>query len=236
MLETLQSHPLTKPFYDAVITLIDLAPRLIEFIIVFLGGVLFAWIVKRLITLLFRAVKFDKYAYRTGFSNLLLRTAVHQSPAEFLGSVSFWLIVMAVFSLSVGALGFEYTDSLAQGLIEFIPRLIIAALIFIFGYFVASFISRTVLLALVNAGFKMASQVVALLKIMMLMLFLAMAVEQLGIAHSVVIATISIAFGGLILALAIAFGLGGKDIAREILEKRLKKIESPQDEDEISHI
>jgi hypothetical protein len=101
---------------------------------------------------------------------------------------------------------------------------------------VASFVSRAVLLALVNAQFKMAAQVAAVLKIMMLVIFVAMSVEQLGIAYGVVVATVSIAFGGFILAMAIAFGLGGKDIAREILEKRYKKDDTPPEKDEISHI
>jgi hypothetical protein len=235
-MEALQAHPLTEPLYNAIVTLIDLFPRVMEFIIVFIAGVVFAYILKKLATFIFRLVNFDKYAYRTGLSNLLLRTAIQQSPAEFMGTALFWLLVLAVFSVAVRSLGFDYTNNLAQGLIEFIPRLIMAALIFLFGYFIASFVGRAILLALVNARFKFASLFAALLKIMMLMLFVGMSIEQLGIAHSVLIATISIAFGGLILALAIAFGLGGKDIAREILEKKFRAEQPPAEDDEISHV
>jgi hypothetical protein len=64
-----------------------------------------------------------------------------------------------------------------------------------------------------------------------------MALEQLGIGRSTVIATFTIVFGGLVLALALAFGLGGKDLARTILEKRLKKDgDADGEHDDLKHL
>jgi hypothetical protein len=72
---------------------------------------------------------------------------------------------------------------------------------------------------------------------LIIILFSAMAIEQLGIARGIVVATFAISFGGVVLASAVAFGLGGKDIAREILERRFKvhKEEKPKP-DEFSHL
>jgi len=232
--ETLQDNVLTKPFYNAIVRLIEAAPDLAEFFIMLLIGAIIAWIVKKLIVIVFKFAKFDKYAYRVGVLSLMKRTAVQRSPSEIMGSLAFWVFFLAIFSVSINALGFEYTSNLAIQLINFIPKLIIALLIFAFGYIISSFISRTVLLALINANFRMAPQFAALLKILMLIIFAAMSIEQLGIAPNVIIATISIVFGGFILALAIAFGLGGKEIAREVLDGQLKRRKEEIDKEEKS--
>jgi hypothetical protein len=104
----------------------------------------------------------------------------------------------------------------------------------------SAFINRTVLLAAVNANVQFAHGLAVAAQSLVLFFFLAIALEQLGIGYGIVGVTFSILLGGVVLALALAFGLGGKDLAREVLERRFgklsKKSKRQPEKDEISYL
>jgi hypothetical protein len=85
----------------------------------------------------------------------------------------------------------------------------------------------------VNAGIKLSGLIGKIVKLSVFLLALTMALEQLGIGRGTIVIAFSIILGGVVIALAIAFGLGGKDIAREYLEK---KIRCEEKKDDISHL
>ena len=91
------------------------------------------------------------------------------------------------------------------------------------GWLLGNFFGRAALIASVNAGVKLSSQLSTGVKGLIMIFALVMAFEQLGIGRNTMVAAFTIAFGGIVLALALAFGLGGKDQARSFLEKRFKK-------------
>jgi len=99
------------------------------------------------------------------------------------------------------------------------------------------FFSGGALIGLVNAQVRSAKLIAGLFQILILIFFSAMAIEQLGIARGIVVATFAISFGGVVLATAIAFGLGGKEMAKDILERRFKGAkEEKAKPDEFSHL
>ena len=99
----------------------------------------------------------------------------------------------------------------------------------------ANFLGRATLIASVNAGIGFAGFLSRAIKTIIVLLAFVMAMEQLGIARSTVIAAFTIVFGGLVFALSLAFGLGGQTIARKYLEKRFKLDDEDKD-NEIKHI
>jgi len=96
-----------------------------------------------------------------------------------------------------------------------------------------NFFGRAALIASVNAGIKISGLIGRFVKFTVFILSGTMALEQLGIARGTIIISFAIIFGGIVLALAIAFGLGGRDIAKEYLEKKVKGEEK---KDEINHL
>jgi hypothetical protein len=94
-----------------------------------------------------------------------------------------------------------------------------AVLILFIGYLAAGFLSRAALIALVNSGYHYAKLLAEAVRLLLIVLILAMALEQLQVAPNIVTAAFSIIFGGIVIALAIAFGVGGIDAARRIIEK-----------------
>jgi hypothetical protein len=213
------------------------APDLIVLLIVILIGFVVAWLLKLVVRYVLKTLKFDAIGYRVGMTSTLTKAGVTQSPSEVVGIFIYWCAVLLFFLMALGTLDLDVADHLITSIFAYIPRLVVAVFVFLLGYFLARFLSRAILIGLVNAQVASAKLIATLFRILIIIFFSAMAIEQLGIARGIVIATFSISFGGVVLASAIAFGLGGKDIAKEMLEKRFKasREERPKP-DEFSHL
>jgi uncharacterized protein YneF (UPF0154 family) len=124
---------------------------------------------------------------------------------------------------------------LVENFWAFVPRLLLAVVILVIGFVVANFAWRATLLAAVNARIPSPRLLSGGVRWLILILAGAMALEQIAVARTVVLTAFAIAFGGLSLAVAIAFGIGGRGIAKRILEHQFP--EQPRSSaDEISHL
>jgi hypothetical protein len=110
----------------------------------------------------------------------------------------------------------------------------VALLIFFFGLVAASFFSRAALLAAVNAGSPSPGLLATLIRTIIVIFAVTMAFEQLGLAERTILIAFAIAFGALMLGLAIAFGIGGRDLAKQFLERRFLKEKQEPKQDELS--
>jgi len=215
----------------------DIGPVVLEIFLIIVLGFFLAWLLKVLIREILKIVKFDNLCDRTGLSTAMAKANVKRPPTDIIGLIVYWLVIFWVLILSLSALNVQVVDELTSSFLLYLPRFFIAILVFIFGYFFAGFVGRAILIALVNAQVKSAKPISLAVHILILILFLTMGIEQLGIAKGVVIITFSILLGGVVLALAIAFGLGGKDMAKDFLEKRARSTAEPKKKpDEFSHI
>ena len=120
-------------------------------------------------------------------------------------------------------------------LLSFLPPLFTAALILLVGWLVANFLSQGVLIAAVNARLPEARLVARGVYWGVVLFSVATALAHVGIGKEMVLVAFGITFGGVVFALALAFGLGGRAVARHILERRLRR-ESPPPQERISHL
>lgn len=215
----------------------DIGLKILEIFLIILLGFVFAWILKVVVREILKIVKFDNLCDRIGLSTAMVRANVKRPPTDIVGLIVYWLVIFWVLILSLSTLNVQVIDELTSSFLLHLPRFFIAVLVLIFGYFFAGFIGRALLIALVNAQVKSAKAISLTVQILILILFLTMGIEQLGIAKGVVVVTFSILLGGVVLALAIAFGLGGKNMAKDFLEKKAKSSTEPKKKpDEFSHI
>ena len=137
-------------------------------------------------------------------------------------SRSIFLVTWFGFLLvGLSVLGIAGLQEQISQLFRFLPEVFIAILILFLGVTLANFLSRAALLAAVNAGHSSAKILSWSLRFVIWILAITMALEELGLARQTVISAFSIAFGAAMLGLAIAFGLGGQDLARKCLERYL---------------
>jgi len=207
-------------------------PRLIVMLIVAFLGWVVAYLLKVLVRSLLRLTKFSKLSENAGATQLLNQAALPSS-TELLSQIVFWVAWVGFILLGVSVLGIVGLREYISRFFLFLPRLLVALIILFVGLLVASFFSRAALLAAVNANFRSSRLLSILIRIIISIFALSMVFEVLGVAEETMLIAFGTAFGAVMLGLAIAFGIGGKDLAREFLEKKLatgKKEEEKDDE------
>ncbi len=208
-------------------------PRLIVMLILALVGWIIAYLAKVALRSILRLVKFDKLSENAGASQLLSKAAL-PSATEMLSRFVFWVTWLGFILLGVSALGILGLQQQIAGFFLFLPRLFVAIFIMFFGMLAASFFSRAALLAAVNANMPSPRVLSLAVRSIIIVFVLSVVFEELGLAKQTMLVAFGIAFGALMLGLAIAFGIGGKDLAQRFLEKRIVRNKKQENEDELS--
>jgi hypothetical protein len=223
-----------EPFREVFAGFKRFAPNMLAMLTILVGGLLIARIVRLLLRKMLTALSFDAWSDRLGFTVMMRKGDVWTKPTEAVVRVVFWFLVIFTLMIGLGALKVHAIDNLVAQFFLYLPRVFSSIIILILGYLAAGFLSRTVLIALVNSGYHYAKLLAEAVRLLLIVLILAMALEQLQVAPNIVVAAFSIIFGGIVIALAIAFGVGGIEAARRIIEKgAAEKIEG---KDDIQHL
>jgi len=189
--------------------LAEFLPRLVVMLVIVAAGFLIALTLKYILRALLHLTKLDRLSEEAGASHAL-RMAALPSITELLSQSVFW-VTWSGFVL-IGAI-------------------FVAILILFLGLVTANFLSRAVLLAAVNAGYRSPKMLSWSVHVLVWILAGSMALEEIGIARQTVVAAFSIVFGALMLGMAIAFGLGGRHLARRFLERLLGQKEKEKHEE-----
>ncbi|HXY49988.1 MAG TPA: hypothetical protein VEI01_11095 [Terriglobales bacterium] len=224
---------LTQAWQDLVRGFAHYLPRLIVMLIIALVGWLVAYLLKVVVRGILRLTKFSKLSENAGATQLLNQAALPSS-TELLSRLVFWVAWVGFILLGVSVLGIVGLQEYISRFFLFLPRLFAALIILFFGSLAAGFFSRAALLAAVNANFRSSRLLSISIRIIISIFALSMVFEVLGLAEQTMLIAFAIVFGAVMLGLAIAFGVGGKDLAREFLERKLPKDKKDEKEDELS--
>jgi len=211
-------------------------PRLIVMLVLALVGWIIAYVVRALLRSILRLIKFDKLSENAGASQLLNKAAL-PSATEVVSRFVFWVAWLGFILLGISVLGILGLQEQIARFFLFLPRLFVAMFVLFFGLLAASFFSRAVLLAAVNANMPSGRVLSVAVRSVIIIFVLSIVFEELGLAEQTMLLAFGIAFGALMLGLSIAFGMGGRDLARRFLEKRIRRgktEENEENEDELS--
>jgi hypothetical protein len=215
--------------------LLAIIPGLLVLLTLLAVGLLLAWLVRLVVSRLSRAVGVDRVFERWGLAPSLRRAGIVRLPSDVLGLVCFWAIFILFASVGVDGLALPGAPGATALLVSFLPPLFAAALILLVGWLVANFLSQGVLIAAVNARLPEARLLARGVYWSVLLFAVATSLTHLGIGKEMVVVAFGITFGGLVFAVALAFGLGGRSLARHILERRLQRT-SPPPQERITHL
>jgi hypothetical protein len=202
-------------------TLAVAMPKILAATIVLVVGLLVARTAKAIIHRGLRLVGFEDFAERVGFANVLKRADVQQSSSDILCTLVYWTFLVFTALVALGALGFANTSTFAA-VGEMIPKVVIAVAILILGLNVSAFLAKLIQTAAVNAEVRQARLVRNAAYYGMGTLVAILSLKQLGISNEILGMAFYIFFGGTCLALAIAFGLGSRDLARNVVNATWK--------------
>lgn len=211
-------------------------PNLLALLVILAIGILFARIMRALLLKFLTTVGFDSWSDRMGFTTLLRKGDLWVKPSVVLAGLVFWLLIIVTLMVGLSALDVEAIDNMVAQFFGYMPRMFSATVILLLGYVVASFISRAVLITAANGGHHYAKLFAEAVRALLMLMILAMVMEQLQIATNIVLAAFSILFGGIVVALAIAFGVGGIGTARRIIEREFADESPKETPDEIEHL
>lgn len=209
---------LSNSFGHAVDVLFAFIPALIGALIILLIGVIVARVVRAIIVRLLGAVHFDQIMQRTGIPGLLERGGVRTDIAGFVAGLIYWFIFLIFLVAAANALGVPTITAIVTSIVLFLPNVLVAVVILIIGSLIANFVSGIVRSSMTTTNIKGSGLIAGLVRYAILAFVVIMALDQIGVGAAIVQTLFACVAGGLTLALAIAFGFGGRDTAKDIVD------------------
>lgn len=198
-------------------------PRILLAIAVLIAGWLLAKLVRFAVAKGLRAVNFHVLTERAGMDGFLRNGGIRADTAEILALLCYWLVILAALIIGFNGLGLTYVTDLLATVVLFVPKLMVALLILAFGGYFARFIGNAVSALVRNSGSHVplpdAEMIGRLAQYAILTFVVLIALDQVNIGGDIIRQTFLIVLAGVVFALALAFGLGGKDWAAQILER-----------------
>jgi hypothetical protein len=206
----------------------ELIPALLGALIIVFAGYLLAKVLEKLVDRGLRRIGLNNMLARGGVMEAVERSGAHLNPTRVLSNLVFWLVMFAVILVAANALGLESLASVFGELVSYIPSVIAASVIILVGIVLGQFVGG---LIAASAGALHGGRALARVGsggVILLAVF--MALQELGIATNIVTTAFAILFGAIALALALAFGLGGRDLAGEITREWYERYRTERDE------
>ena len=208
----------------------DLLPRAVLTLSIVLVGWLIASVLRWLTRTVLRRVGFGRLCARQGVTDML-RAAELPEPERLVAAIVFWVVWIGFLLSGVDVLGLTAVRGMIDEFALFVPRLMVAIVIVVVGVVFANVAWRATQLAAVNAKVPSPRVLSGTVRALVLLLTMAMALDQIAVARTIVLTAFAIAFGAVMVGLAIAFGVGGGGIARRILEHWFPARDSEQPPD-----
>jgi uncharacterized membrane protein len=213
----------------------SLLPGLLALAIALLLAGLVAWAVTAILRRTLQGVKFDESLERWGFNGMADWAPGH-SPSLLLIRAIGWTIVLMGFVLGLAAFDATLTSQLAFHVVAYVPRVIASLLVVLAGIVIGRFLGRKVLIEAVNMNLQYARLLSLGVKWMVMVLASAMALEHLSIGTGIVTLAFGILFGGIVFALALAVGLGSKEMVSRSLERESARAAEPEAQEPFRHL
>ncbi|HEX2825660.1 MAG TPA: hypothetical protein VHP37_04890 [Burkholderiales bacterium] len=194
-------------------------PSLTFAIVVVIAGWLLAKMARFAVVKALRAINFNVLTERAGLDEFLRQGGIKRDTSDIFGVLVYWVVILAALVAAFNAMGMNYVTELLRQVLLFVPRLMLALLILTLGAYFARFVAGVVMAHCRNAGIQDGELLGRLAQYATLAFVFLIALEQMQIGGDIVRYSFLILLGGTVLALALAFGLGGQGWAAEMLER-----------------
>ena len=212
-------------------------PGIVAMLVVVLAAILAAFIVRGALRFALARVGFDRRAREWGMTTGR-GIEPHHEPSWLVARGAFWVVIATGIALALAVLGASATSLVGLSLLGFLPRLVVGAIVLLAGIGAARFVERGVLIGAVNQGIRRARLVAWSVKWIVLVLAAAMALQHVGIGGTLPTIAFTIVVGGIVLAVALAVGLGARGAVARALDREAEADDAADapDEDRIQHL
>jgi Conserved TM helix len=204
-------------FAGALAVFFAAVPRLIGFLLILLIGWFIAGLIAQGVAALLRAVKFNDLAKRAGISDFVQQMGLRTDPAGAMADLAKWFVRLIVLVVAFDALGLPAVSQVLQQFLLWLPNLVVALIMLVLAGLAASALGNLVRGATTRAGFSNPDLLATIARVAVWGFGIVIAVNQIGVAETLVNTLFMGLIGALALALGLAFGLGGRETAAEIV-------------------
>ena len=216
-----------QPFVESIRTFwlqfIDVLPRIAAAFLLLTIGWLLARLIRKATIRVLKLLRVDLLAEKTGVEDFLLQGGVRYTAVTLIANMLYWFILFTFVLAILSSMGLTSAADLFSKMLLYIPNVLVALLLLVFGTVFAKFIQGVTFTYLSNIGISGAEIMSTIAQWAVVLFVVSAALEQLSIGGQILVSAFQIAFGAFCLALALAFGLGGREWAAHILEKMWKK-------------
>lgn len=210
---------LTEPLQVLLRQAGEFLPRLALAVLVLVAGWLFAKAVRFAVVRGLRAINFNVLTERAGMDGFLAQGGIGTDTTGIFGVLVYWLVVLAALVIAFNGLGLTYITDLLGKVVLFVPKIIVALVILAFGAYFARFVGSTIVTYCRNVGVRDADLLGKAAQYALVVFVVLIALDQMNVGGDIVRQSFLILLAGAVFALALAFGIGGKDWAAGLLER-----------------
>lgn len=194
-------------------------PRLGLAVLVLIAGWMIAKAVRFAVVRALRAINFNVLTERAGLDGFLERGGIETDTTGIFGILVYWLAILATLVIAFNGLGLTYITDLLSQVVQFVPRVIAALLILVLGSYFARFIGNAIVAYCRQIGMRDAEMLGRLAQYALIVFVVLIALDQMNVGGDIVRQSFLILLAGVVFALALAFGIGGRAWAAALLER-----------------
>lgn len=214
----------TDPVKAMLIKVWSYIPAIVGAVVILVVGWLVAKLIEAVVVRVLKAVRLDTASDKVGISNILAQGEIKLTLSELLGAIIYWILILVVIATALNALNLTVAAALLSRLVEYVPNILVAIFVLVLGAFLASFVASVVRTAAKNAGIERANLLSQITQTVLMIFAVIIAIEQLGIATVLIAFAVNVILASLGLGIALAFGLGCKDIAGKFVSDLINKM------------
>jgi Conserved TM helix/Mechanosensitive ion channel len=210
-------QPVVDALTKIVFDIINFIPRFVNGLIILIVGYLISRLVRWIVRVVLRQIRFDQLADRTGITNALDALGVSITLSEVIAQVVFFFLLLSFATSAVGLMGLAAVADLLQSVLRFIPRAISAAIIIIFGSMLARVLGATITAVAENVNITYGKALGKIIEYAVLAFAIVLAISTLGVDTTILTSSLTIIIASTGLAIALTFALGAREAARNVI-------------------
>ncbi|MSN26802.1 MAG: hypothetical protein GJV46_13140 [Geobacter sp.] len=208
-----------EPVREFLLQLAGFLPKLALALVVLLAGWLLAKFARFAVIKALRAINFNVLTERAGLEGFLNQGGIQTDTTGILGLLIYWLVILAALIIGFNSMGLTYITGLLGEIVRFVPKVIVALLILALGAYFARFVGNSVVAYCKNIAIQDSDLLGKLAQYAIMTFVVLIALDQINVGGDIVRQSFLIILAGVVFALALAFGLGGKDAAAELIDR-----------------
>jgi hypothetical protein len=207
----------------------DFIQNILFMVVIMIIGFIFSWFVKKLLSKMLVWFRFDKWAQEAGITNFLEKGGVQTLPSLILSKIIYWIFIVFFLSVGLNLAGISQFSEYASRISAALPVIIVSFVIVIVGIIFSNFISRVIYLGCENARFQYGEFIAKGVRILLIVIIFGIVFEYIGLGNTIVTISFLIVFGGIVLVLSLALGIGLSNVVGDLIREKFKSMAEHKD-------